>query len=668
MNDFKFGSALLSVVLVGLLTAGIGCGKDGGKKGGGAIDDANAPQAVTDVDEIVFVGVSLNETDTQSVTILNVGVGDLRITGIQLVEETRDDPGGEEFAKGDNWVNSAVLAQDEELRISVKYTPTDESPDSGYLLLTTNDPQYADGLRVGLQTPSLAPSIFSRENVIFQRVPPVDESTRDKFWQLTEVQNTGQSPLEISNIIVSPQGSDFKVTYPASTDPDADPETDGDTFPTTLAAGESFAVRVYFNPLNDQPSSAELIFFSNDPVSAEYVVNLLGNSGAPCLQLSQEGEINFGEGGIGFANNKTIIAKNCSPTSDLTITEISVCTLDGGDCDATDAIFQLREDSLPGELPDGAAVIGPQDTASFVLTYTPEDLSRSEGELTVRSDDPAKATLVVPVVGKGTDNTCPQAVAEAKLSDSTRWQTELNTIPLKTVNFRGTNSIDPDGTIERYEWNIVQKPTNSTARMNPSGTVAEPDLFLDLAGQYVIELKVFDDKGTESCGDQAIITIRATPDEDIHIQLVWDTPTDPDQNDTVGTDLDLHFLHPNGNWNTQPFDVFWANPEPTWTTTPGLGNPSLDIDDTDGAGPENVNMNDPEAGLTYAVGVYYYADNGFGPSYATVRIYIRGEQQFEYRDMYMPSAQTFWYVATIGWPSAQIFADNRVQNGFPNRP
>ncbi len=664
MKDFRIAHALTTLALASLFAVGTGCGKD---KGG--IDDAESPQAVTDVPKILFVEVPLNATDTQTVTVLNVGAGDLRISSIQLVEDTREDAGGEEFARGVDWVNSAKLATNEQLRISVRYTPTDESPDRGFLLLETNDPKHPNGLRIDLDTPAITPRLFSKQNIIFRRVPPVDEMTRDRFWQLTEVQNIGQSPLEISDIVVAPDGSDFKISYPASLDMNADPATDGTTFPATLAAGESFAIRVFFNPLDDLPSTAEMIFFSNDPDSAEYVVGLLGNSGSPCLQLSHEQEVNFGEGGIGFANNKTIIIENCSPSADLTVSTIDVCTFDSSmSCVAAAPIFQLKANSLPGGLPDAPAVIGPQDTASFVLTYTPEDLTVSNGELTVKSDDPAKTTLVVPVIGKGTDNACPQSVGEAKLADSTRWQTDISTIPLKTVNFRGINSIDQDGTIARYEWNLVQKPTNSTARFTPSPTVAEPDLFLDLAGDYVVELKVFDDKGTESCGDQAIVTIRATPDEDIHVQLVWDTPTDTDQTDAFGTDLDLHFLHPNGTWNNLPFDVFWNNPEAEWGAPGPADNPSLDIDDTDGAGPENVNLRDPESGLTYAVGAYYYADNGYGPTYATVRIYIRGTQTFEWRDMYLPRAQSFWYVATISWPSTQIFSNNQVSDGFPNRP
>jgi hypothetical protein len=669
MTEPNFGKTLVTLAVVGLLAAGTGCGND--QNNGGNFDEANPPNFVTDSDTLAFVSVSLDQTDTQTVTILNVGEGDLKLSNIKLVEETREDPGGEEFRKGENWTNSAVLATNEELRLQVEYTPTDRSPDNGYIEVTTNDPKFqdTDGVTtIPLETPELAPRIFSKENVIFRRVPPVDEETRNKFWQITEVQNIGQAPLELSDIIVSPEDSDFSISFPDSNE-DEDPSDDAGDFPGTLEPGESFPIRVYFNPVNDLPSDAELIFFSNDPDAAEYVVNLLGNSGSPCLQLNHEDEVNFGEGGIGFANNKTIIIENCSPSSDLNVSSIDVCTFVSDDeCTSDEPTFEIKDGSLPEGLPDSEAVIGPQDTSSFVLTYTPEDLSVSTGELTVVSNDPAKSNLVVPVVGKGTDNACPQAVAEAKLSDSTRWQTELNTIPLKTIDFRATNSVDADGTIERYEWNIVQRPTNSTARMQPNSNVAEPSLFLDLAGDYVIELKVFDDKGTESCGDQALITIRATPDEDIHVQLVWDTPTDQDQTDTNGTDVDLHFLHPNGTWNNLPFDIFWNNPTNEWGAPGADDNPSLDIDDTDGAGPENINLTDPESGLTYAVGAYYYAANGFGPSYATVRIFIRGQQKFEWRDMYLPSRGSFWYVATISWPSTNIFAVNNVQQGFPNRP
>lgn len=643
MKDQVFGKSLVTIFVAATLAGSTGCGSD--REGG--IQGGAPPDMVTDVSEIVFVNVAVDETDTQTLTLVNVGQGELRITGIELVEESLAD-GATEFSKGSDWVNAVNLATDESVRISVKYTPTDVDPDYGFLRIQTNDPKYPQGVaQIPLQTPEIAPRVYSKENVIFRRVPPVDETTRDKYWQLTEVQNIGQASLEISDIVISPAQSDFHVTYPATMDTDADPASDGASYPSLLEPGESFPIRVYFNPLDDMPSTAELVIYSNDPASPQYVVNLIGNSGSPCLQLSEEREINFGEGAIGYANNKTVVVENCSPTSDLTISEIDVCTLNAaGDCDGALPTFALRDDSLPGGLPADVAVLGPQQTSSFVLTYTPEDLSVSNGELTVVSDDPAKPTLNVPLVGRGTNNACPTAVAEATIAGANRWLTDINTVPLKTINFRATNSVDPDGTIQGYEWNIVQQPAGSTTRMTPSANHASPSLFVDLAGEYLIELKVYDDRGTVSCGDQAFIKITSVPGEAVHIQLVWDTPSDDDQTDFYGTDIDLHLLHPNGTWNNGPWDCYWLNKTADWGLPGPSDDPSLDIDDTDGAGPENINLDEPQAGITYQVGAYYFSDSFLGPSYATVRIYIDGVQQFEEEEL-LQTSDIFWHVANI---------------------
>jgi hypothetical protein len=661
MQNRELRTLLITALTATLLAAG-GCSDE--QNNGGIVDGA-APDMVTDVNSLVFVEVPLESTDVQTLTIINVGEGDLKLDAIKLVEETTDDS-GMEFEKGGNWVGAAALATNEELRLSVEYTPGDKQADEGYIELQTNDPKYADGIaRIPLETPTLAPRIYSKENVIFRRVPPVTEETRNKFWQLTEVQNIGQAPLEINDLIVTPQGSDFTVSFPQSMDPEADPSTDSDEFDGELAPGESMPIRVYFNPVDDMPSTAEMLLYSNDPAASEYVVNLLGNSGSPCLSLNEEDEINFGEGAIGYANNKTLILENCSATSDLTVSTIEVCTLlDDTTCDSAAPTFELKEESLPGDLPAAEAVLGPEETASFVLTYTPEDLTVTRGELHVASDDPAKSQLVVPVVGKGTDNQCPEAVAEAALTGSARWDSAINTIPLKTVRFRGTNSVDPDGTVNRYEWNVVQRPTGSTARMAPSNDVAEPTLFLDLAGEYVIELTAYDDRGTESC-ETSLVTINATPDEAIHVQLVWDTPADADQTDLNGTDIDLHFLHPNGIWDLPPYDVYWQNTTADWGTAfDPSDDPSLDIDDTDGAGPENINLDGPENGLTYQIGVYYYADKGFGPSYATVRVYINGQQEYE-KEKLLSESDMFWNVGSIAWPTSQVNVNGTTRMYFP---
>ncbi|MFB6371518.1 MAG: hypothetical protein ABEN55_00035, partial [Bradymonadaceae bacterium] len=135
-----------------------------------------------------------------------------------------------------------------------------------------------------------------------------------------------------------------------------------------------------------------------------------------------------------------------------------------------------------------------------------------------------------------------------------------------------------------------------------------------------------------------------------------------------GADLDVHYLNPKGQWNEAPYDIFWHNKTGDWgRENYKQDDPTLDIDDTDGAGPENVNHNEPKNSQTYSVGVYYYDDNGFGPSYATVRLYVDGKLAKEYKNKYMSGTFDFWKVGLIEWPSKNIYKRDEKFEGFPNQ-
>src|SRR5690606_11993620 len=90
-------------------------------------------------------------------------------------------------------------------------------------------------------------------------------------------------------------------------------------------------------------------------------------------------------------------------------------------------------------------------------------------------------------------------------------------------------------------------------------------------------------------------------------------------------------------------------------------NPSLDIDDKDGEGPENINIDDPNPCAWYAVGLHYFDDQGLGPSFATVRIFINGQRRFEKINVHLEvggvASGDFWEVALIHWDgsTARVF-------------
>ncbi len=79
----------------------------------------------------------------------------------------------------------------------------------------------------------------------------------------------------------------------------------------------------------------------------------------------------------------------------------------------------------------------------------------------------------------------------------------------------------------------------------------------------------------------------------------------------------------------------------------------LDCDDSDGAGPENLNLDKPEDGLTYTVGVHHWDDQGFGASYATARIYIASVLVFQVEGVEL-TPNDMWAVANTDGPSGEI--------------
>lgn len=155
-------------------------------------------------------------------------------------------------------------------------------------------------------------------------------------------------------------------------------------------------------------------------------------------------------------------------------------------------------------------------------------------------------------------------------------------------------------------------------------------------------------------------------EEDIDIELYWNTPGDPDENDTgpgAGSDLDLHFRHPNGVWESI-WDCYSVNTNPDWGIAGSQNDPSLDRSDNDGAGPEIITLYDAED-VTYRVGVHYANDYEYGASFATVRIFIDGLLQYEKVNVQLSATGYFWEVADIAWPSGVITEINSVTPSIP---
>jgi hypothetical protein len=688
-----------TVALAGICTLAVAaCGNSDNGGDEGSISSEKTGE-ISASDQLDFGQTSVGGETSASIDIDNVGNGVLTLESISLNETDGD--GTQEFRAVEWLEDGTTIEPGESKTLEVMYTPKDPNEDTGEIVIRSDTQNQGEKnpFTIELNPDSLAPSLtVSRSQVNFSGVAPGSRASQSII-----LENTGYSALNLDDIRISDSDRytvtkfvDQSSSEESGDDKEGGSGNEGQAGPapcsdesasepcdppisevigTSLEPGETVKIRVYFEPINDQAVEGNLVIFSNDSESSETVIPLIGNSGTPCLGLSQDDTINFGSTSTGQTATQTVTVQNCrSQADDLTLNSIQI------DSDEDD-VFEIAD--LPGNLGSGEPyTLEGDEQVNFAVQFTPAEKSTYNGQIRVQSNDPAytrqneKDGKLVDLVGKGNDNPCPTASAKAGIKGSGQLRSpdnqgvvDIDTLPLETIQFDGTNSSDQaDGSIERYEWSIIDRPADSTARLTPSANVAKPEMFLDLAGEYTVELVVYDDDGAQSCGQRSLVKITAVPDDDIHVQLVWDTPSDPDETDTNGTDLDLHYLSPKAtSWNEAPWDIFWYNKTADWGQSgDSSDDPSLDIDDTDGAGPENVNHNNPAPGNSYTVGVYYYDDNGFGPSYATVRIYVRGELAKEYKNKYMKETFDFWKVGLIDWPSGNIYKRDEMYDDFPN--
>lgn len=308
---------------------------------------------------------------------------------------------------------------------------------------------------------------------------------------------------------------------------------------------------------------------------------------------------------------------------------------------------------LPVYLPAEASV-------TVKMAATPTATQQYTGVLFFESNDPDTPHATVDLSCTGA--AVPTAVACVKtINNQTVACDAPQVAPLDDIVLTGEDSSATNGrTIDAYHWDIVSKPPDSTVvlttpdaretsfQFNSSGVFRRG---LDVAGTFVVRLVVTDSAGLDSTND-ARVALSSVPGEDMVVQLTWDHES---------ADMDLHLVRDGGATFTDN-DCYFSNCKGSSGLNWGGGavNPHLDVDDTDGFGPENINIARPNNG-TYRVGVHYYAPHSSHVATAVnVKIFVRGGLWAEYtRDMTV--CNQYWEVADIEWPSSLVTAINTVR-------
>lgn len=316
----------------------------------------------------------------------------------------------------------------------------------------------------------------------------------------------------------------------------------------------------------------------------------------------------------------------------------------------SDSVFVLwpQPIALPLEL-------APGESRNVSVWYqAPGESARSRSVLQIESNDLSRPQVDVEVTGRAVvDPNCPTAEPLCTVRGSgvepTNW---LDAAPLDVVDCDGSTSAGLGGAVVQYRWELLHQPPGSTTYLETPAGVSTP-LFLDVPGFYELQLTTVDDDGCVS-PSTGRVRLFAKPYDDLRVEVVWDTPADPDQTDSSGSDMDIHLLHSSGCWGDGAWDCHSRSISPNWGDRSHDGDdPIFWVDDVDGSGPESIDLLYPEDGVIYRVGAHYWNDWGYGASIATVRIYRSDALVFE-QSREMASTGQFWDAATIAWPSGEI--------------
>ncbi len=622
----------------------------------------------------------VGNTGGKVLRIVNTGSRAMHVTAISLVA-TGEDSGSDSpfsFRVTDPALQQALDAGEPlvvapagmgedgpvELNVTVEFTKPDEGSGHTASLTFQTDAANAVGgkVKVLLSTLGGAPSMsVSPEAVRFDKVP-LGSSEEQRLTVL----NTGSQDLIVDAFQF--KGSKAYTLIVAGKEYPLNALTEeGLEIPEPLVIGpqKTTDLTLRFAPPDADVALAKLILFSNDPKLTDGLeVPVIGNEKLSCLVVKPD-NVQFGGTKIGTLATQEVIIEPCEgSTAPVTITGITLKVAEGLSDSFTIDYSEL--DHLPTEIEPLILPVG--TTAKFAVNYFPEEVpppnidgepASDEGIILIDNDS-FEPVLEVPVKAFPVEQACPTAVIKVAEGDEV--------IPQTVLHLQGGQSFAPMGNVVTYAWQVEQ-PEGSASVLMPSAAYPDPEFEANVAGLYVFSLEVWDSGGTKSCvpGTYEVMVV---PDQAIHVELLWHTPNDADETDmglTAGADLDLHFAHPSAQlpdfdedgvpdpWFHDVLDCYWFNSHPQWANTdPTIDdNPGLDRDDTDGAGPENLNLAIPENNLEYPVGVHYWDDNGFGVSNATIRVYIYGTMIKEIKDVPLQSYD-FWYAAKVVWPSGAV--------------
>lgn len=413
--------------------------------------------------------------------------------------------------------------------------------------------------------------------------------------------NVGDATLNLSYIGLD-EGRVFSVALPDQA--------------AQIPPGKSLDAVVSFAPYNSSDDD-KLRIISDDPHHPEVWVDLSGRGAFPELQITPNPLL------------LTTAAAGLSDAGELTLTNTGAAPLEIAALLLSGSHFTLEDTGVP-------ATLAPGESTWATVSFDAPGEGLYEGQLWTQDNTLAgnngAGILGASAVPVARCSVTPDTIAP--LQDSADWI--------------GEDSLDASGLpLAAHHWTLVGRPAGSVAQLPAGDGPNREDFVADLAGDYVAELIV--ESATGELSEPCYATLKAIPDQNLWIELFWTSPND---------DMDLHLLRPGGSLRTDG-DCYYDNcvgGRLDWGTYgETLDDPSLDIDDIYGTGPENINISLPEEG-TFTVVVHDYegsTSDYYGDNEVTVNVFLGGQLAWSERRT-ISGDDSFTRFAEIRWPAATV--------------
>lgn len=363
-------------------------------------------------------------------------------------------------------------------------------------------------------------------------------------------------------------------------------------------------------------------------------------SGEALLEIEPQ-SVDFGEVELHSEASEVVTVEN---TGDTAVAVDDIRFRDDGEYFESHEVYDSGSSQGLDDHPEG---IDGGDTVLFEIRYAPTQEGQHETQWSVEADGEA---YPITVSGQGVDEGCPVAEASIVTGDDTAVQTGVVEVD-SAVELSAAGSHDPDGgSIASYQWTVLESPGDHNMADISDREAEHTELTVFGVGDYVIEATVVDDQGRHSC-ESAVVELEAMSESTIRVEVSWSATETDDQ--PVPVDMDMHYLHSQGQWGGVPWDVNFGNPEPNDEWDDG-SEVQLKYDSLHDRLPETLTHNHPDPDHYYSAAVYYYDDpQEVGAADVQMRIFSDGvlwldeSRVLEDAGPGMVNAGDFWHVADI---------------------